>query len=197
MYRTMMLLIVTLNFVFAETVSLDPVADTFTTPSGGCHGTEETLDIANKASAGHPDERTMLVFDLSDYAGRTLISATLNLNAYFQCPSGTGTNTQLFAAEQAWDETWSGTHVSHTSQIWQSYHFLGLGWHHLDVTDLVAEWLSGSFVNHGFVIQVDGVYPYTRFHSRETSNSPYLTLEMEELALGADTWAGIKSCFQD
>lgn len=191
------LLILTV-LAFGETVELDPVEDTYTIPAGGCFGSLNELDIANKSSAGHPDERTMILWDTSEYEDRVVISGTLKINAFFVCPSGEGTYTKIYAVTQSWDESWSGTHASHAADPVVSYHFLGTGWHEVDVTALVSQWLSGGQENFGLVIQVVGVYPYTKFRSRETgSNGPVLEIVLQQQALEAVSWAGVKSCFRD
>ena len=177
---------------FAETVTLQPTADTYTIPAGGCFGNQNQILCANKSSAGHPDERMMLLWDLSEYSDRELTSAFLNLNVFYQCGSGSGTVTSFFAATEAWDESWSGSHVSIESTQSGGYHFLGYGWCQVGVDALVQRWLSGEISNFGLVFKVNGTYPYTKCYSRETDSSPYLELCFGENAIEANTWAGIK-----
>ncbi len=179
----------------SDTFDLLPVEDTYTLPSGGCYGSLNYLQIANKPASGHPDERAMMLWDLSEHMGATATNATLYINIFFQCPSGAGTYTEFYHATESWNESWSGAHVQHGSTSWQSYHYSTQGWVGVDVTDLVQAWLDGTIENHGVVLQVAGVYPWTKFHSRETSsNSPYLRLEFPE-ALEQDTWGSIKAVF--
>ena len=177
---------------FAETVTVQPMADTYTIPAGGCFGNENEILCANVSSAGHPDERMMLLWDFGEYSGRDVTSALLNLNVFFQCPSGSGTMTQFFALTEDWDESWSGSHVSTEATLSGSYHFLGLGWCQVEIGALVQRWLSGEISNFGIVFKVNGAYPYTKCYSRETGDSPYLELTFSENALEANTWAGIK-----
>ncbi|MCK5131287.1 MAG: DNRLRE domain-containing protein [Candidatus Sabulitectum sp.] len=194
--RTIGVLLIFTALLFGETVSLNAVADTYTLPAGGCFGTSNTLLIANKSASGHPDERTMILWDLSAYQGRSVNSAALKINAFFQCGSGQGTNTKVYAGTQIWDESWSGTHVSCAVDPVAVYHFVGLGWHQIDITGLVSQWLSGGVDNCGLVLKVAGVYPYTKFHSRETgANGPILVLDLEEQNLDAMTWTGVKFSF--
>jgi len=193
---TGVLLILT-AFAFGEIIVLDPVADTYTLPAGGCFGTSNELLLANKSSSGHPDERTMILWDLSAYEGRCVNSATLKVNVFFQCPSGQGTYTQIYAVTESWDESWSGAHASCAASPAVSYHFTGTGWHEIDVTELVSQWLSCELDNCGLVLKVAGVYPYTKFRSRETgANGPLLEVDLEQQALEAVSWAGVKSSFQ-
>ena len=179
----------------SDTFDLVPAADTYTLPSGGCYGALNYMQIANKPASGHPDERAMMLWDLSEHMGATATSATLYINIFFQCPSGAGTYTEFYNATEPWDESWSGAHVQHGSTSWRSYHYSNSGWVGVDVSDLVQAWLDGTIENHGVVLQVAGIYPWTKFHSRETSaNSPYLRLEFPQ-ALNPDTWGAIKATF--
>jgi len=176
----------------AETVTVMPSADTYTVPSGGRFGFGNEILCANKSSAGHPDERMLLLFDLSEYAGEDVISAELNLDVFYQCGSGSGTVTQFFGATEEWDENWSGAHVSIESSSSGSYHFLGYGWSQVDISSLVQRWLAGEIPNYGLVFKVVGTYPFTKCYSRETTHSPFLELTLNENAFEANTWAGIK-----
>jgi len=193
-YMVIVLLIIA-GVGLSDTFDLVPVADTYTLPSGGCYGDLNNLQIANKPASGHPDERAMMMWDLSEYMGATATSATLYINIYFQCASGAGTFTEFYSATEHWDESWSGAHVQHSLTLWQSFHYSTLGWVGVDVTNLVQTWLDGTIDNHGIVLQVAGVYPWTKFHSREnSSNSPYLRLVFP-MALEQDTWGAIKAVF--
>jgi hypothetical protein len=181
----------------AETVTLEADMDTYTLPTGGCFGASGELWHANKPAVGHPDERVMVHFDLSGYTESDLESATLHMKVFFQCPSGQGTFSHVLAVTEPWDESWSGTHAACGTTVYQSYHFLGMGWHELDVTALVEDWLDGSLANQGLVLKVIGIYPWTKFRSRETAFAPYLTIEIDEQALESTTWGGIKAGLQD
>ncbi|PIE52026.1 hypothetical protein CSA37_08685 [Candidatus Fermentibacteria bacterium] len=193
MKTSVIILMIAAIAVMAETVTVNPSADTYTIPAGGNFGSQNKIQCANKPAAGHPDERMMFLFDLSAYAGRTVESAVLNLEVFFQCGSGSGTNTQFFAATQSWDESWSGAHVSIESSPSGTYHFSGIKWHQIDVTDLVQRWVDGEIDNYGIVFKVLGTYPWTKCYSRETTHSPFLELTMSGNALSSNTWAGIKS----
>jgi len=190
--RIILILLLAAFALHAETVTIQPSADTYTIPAGGCFGSENEIMCANKSSAGHPDERMLLLFDLSPYAGRDLVLAELNLKVSFQCGSGSGTNTRFFAATEAWDESWSGAHVDMESTFSGNYHFIGMKWHQVDITDLTRRWISGELTNFGIVFQVNGVYPWTKCFSRETGNSPFLELTFSGQALENTSWAGIK-----
>jgi hypothetical protein len=175
------------------TVQLPPAADTYTLPSGGCWGSETHLQVANKPASGHPDERAMLMWDLEDWSGATVTSAEMRLNIFFQCPSGQGTYVEVYAVTEEWDESWSGSHASRGTEVWATHHFEDLGWDTVDITDLVQAWVDGEMDNHGLVMVVDGVYPWTKFHSREASQGqPCLELEAD-LAFDQTTWAGVKA----
>lgn len=177
---------------YGENIVLAPSSDSYTIPAGGCHGAESELLLANKSSSGHPDERTMIFWDLSEYSGRTVVSAVIRLNVFFQCGSGSGTDTEFFSAVQYWDESWSGAHVAIESLPSGEYFFLGNGWHEIDASALVQRWLSEEIPNYGVVFRVSGAYPYTKCRSREANNGPELVLQLEENHIEPHTWGGIK-----
>ncbi len=177
----------------AETVTLEPINDTYTQDVPGCHGNKTNLILVNKPSCGQPDTRVSIMWDLSEYVGVDITSAVMKLDAYFQCGSGTGTSCNIYAITEEWDESWSGSHHAHETAGSGTYFFQGLGWHDIDVTDLVQRWVNGEIDNNGLVLRVVTIYPATKFYSSETVNSPELVLTYEGHALSANTWAGIKS----
>jgi len=187
-----MILLTAALAVMGETVTVQPAADTYTIPAGGCFGSENAIMCANKPSAGHPDERMLLLFDLTEYQGREVVSAEVNLDVFFQCGSGSGTNTEFYAAAEEWDESWSGAHVSIEASPSGDYHFIGMTWHQIEIGSLVQRWLDGEIPNYGVVFKVNGTYPWTKCYSRETAYSPFLELELAENAFSTCTWAGIK-----
>jgi hypothetical protein len=191
--KALALLLALSAMAVADTYDIDAMMDTYTKPTGGCYGYGNELCLANYSASGHPDERVMIYFDLSGYMGDVLNSATLNVFAFFQCGSGQGTNTQIFAVTQVWDESWAGAHATHDPNVYQTYFFQNLGWHDIDVTSLVSDWLDGSVTNHGLVIKVLGVYPWTKLRSRETTLVPYLTVDIQEQALQQTTWGSLKA----
>lgn len=191
--RILAVLIAVALSAHGEGYVLAPASDSYTIPAGGCYGTEIELLLANKSSSGHPDERSMIFWDLSEYAGRTVLSAVIRIDVFFQCGSGSGTDTEFFAATGYWDESWSGAHVPIETSPSGEYFFLGNGWHEIEASSLVQRWLSEEIPNYGVVFRVNGVYPYTKCRSRETTSGPELVLELEDNHLEPYTWAGIKS----
>lgn len=194
MKYTIVLLMMIAGAVVCETFEVQPVADTYTIPGGGNFGSRNYMTIANRPAGGRPDRRAMLLWDLSEYMGGTVTTATLYINIFHQC-GGAGIFTEFYNATQSWDESWSGAHVQHGTTPWQSHHYSGLGWTGVDVTDLVQAWLDGAIANHGVVLRVAGVYPCTRFYSRETAphgHSPYLKLKFP-LVLEHSSWGSIKA----
>lgn len=176
----------------SQTLLIEPVSDTYTLPGGGCFGTDVELLLGNKPSSGHPDERTMIIWSLDEYAGYEVQAAALRLNVFFQCPSGSGTATTVHGAMQSWDETWSAGHIQIQNEAAADYFFLGTGWHEIDVTELVQQWLFGEIENNGLVIKVNGIYPWTKCHSRETEDGPVLEMTLVEQSFDCLSWGGIK-----
>ncbi|MFX1822399.1 Ig-like domain-containing protein, partial [Pseudarthrobacter sp. CC4] len=102
----------------SETVTLTAAADSYVTSGaiGTNYGTSTLLGVDSS-----PVEVTYLKFDLSAYAGRTLVSATLQLRS---AGSGsTGTQNVKLVADDSWTE--SGITYSNKPQLGTSIGTLG------------------------------------------------------------------------
>lgn len=176
---------------------LYPVADMTTTPDEAATGTS-FIEICYRPAHNHPDTRGNFLFDLSDYSGWTAESAILNLDVFYQSGCGLPTSFDTFAATEAWDESWTGAHLSHGTENWGNFTFDGVQWYELDLTDLVNAWLSGSVSNYGLVFEcINTNQAEHRLYSVNASVPevrPFLTLTFPQ-ELTAHTWAGIKQTF--
>lgn len=181
----------------AAAVELSPVADMTTIPTGSSTGTAY-IEICYRPAHGHPDTRGCLLFDLDEYAGWTVGTAILNINVFYQSGCGLPTSFNTFAATEEWDESWTGGHLTHDTTNWGTFTVNGVNVYQLDITDLVAAWLSNSIPNNGLVFEsIDSNQAEHRFYSLNASVPevrPYLTLTFPQ-ALESISWAGVKASF--
>ncbi len=167
------------TFVNADTVVITPCDDMYTdVEHPTLPPTTTELWVAEFQPMGH-FERIMIKFDLDQFTGQTIESATLNLNRFLGCPQGGTTSTNFYAITEDWDEeTWnSHTHAQYDSYVWASYGFNVNGWHNIDISQLVQAWINGDIENYGLLIRAQTGSKFSKFYSKEHSNStlhPYL-----------------------
>lgn len=167
------------TFVNADTVVITPCDDMYTdVEHPTLPPTTTELWVAEFQPMGH-FERIMIKFDLDQFTGQTIESATLNLNRFMGCPQGGTTSTNFYAITEDWDEeTWnSHTHAQYDSYVWASYGFNVNGWHNIDISQLVQAWINGDIENYGLLIRAQTGSKFSKFYSKEHSNStlhPYL-----------------------
>jgi hypothetical protein len=159
--------------------NLYPVADMYTDPEhSGQHPTEE-IWVANYSPSGN-FQRLMMKFDFDQYMGHTVDGAILNLHRFFGCPSGGVTGTIMYNITIDWmDNTWpENVHIDYGDTEYGWYNFSVNGWHQIDITNIVRAWLSGDIPNYGFVLVATSGSKFSKFYSREASESlrPYLEL---------------------
>jgi len=163
----------------AQTITIEPSDDMYTDPDHSDAHPVDELWVANYDPSGH-HERIMMMFELNDYMGQEIDSAMLNLNRFFGCPSGDPTHTNFYNITAPWGESsWpENTHISHSTTVWANYVFNANGWHRIDITTLVQEWLDGTTPNYGFVIEAIPGNKFSKFYSKEAASSvrPYLEL---------------------
>lgn len=176
-------------------VDISPSADMTTTPTTAATSTGY-IEVCFRPAHGHPDTRGSILFDLSAYTGWTAESAILNIDVFYKSSCGLPTTFFTYAATEEWDESWTGTHLTHDTSNWGTFTVDDLAWYQLDITDLVNAWLSQSLDNYGLVFEsVNDNQAEHRFYSINASVPsvrPYLTLTFPQ-ALETITWAGIKS----
>ena len=183
------LVIAFVSLIHADTIVIEPCDDMYTDvehPTLPPVTTE--LWVAEFQPAGH-FERIMIKFDLSQLAGQTIESATLNLNRFMGCPQGGTTSTNFYAITEDWDEeTWnSHTHAQYDSYIWASYGFNVNGWHNIDITQLIQAWINEDVENYGLLIRAQTGSKFSKFYSKEHSNSnlhPYLEVDYTPVSIG-------------
>lgn len=178
--NTLLFLLIMAGFAFADQVTLSPTDDMYTDPDhAGTSPTITQLWTANYSGSGH-FERIMIKFDLSPYIGQNATSAVLNLTRLFSCPSTGTTVTKFYPITESWsEETWDHTqNISYNSSINMSYSFWGDGGSvikqfQVDITDFLNNFLNGTVENNGFVIIANSGQHFSKFYSKEFSNSSY------------------------
>ncbi|MBN1295760.1 DNRLRE domain-containing protein [bacterium] len=171
-----------------DVIDLLPQLDTYTIPAGGQFGSLDSFWAGKRPSCDH-DENAMIQFDLTPYSGMQVESATLHINRFFGC-SVNVTNADFYHAEEIWDESHSGGHVQHGSQVWANEIFNANGWWAIDLTSLVDNWLTGTLPNFGLVIEPRTGSGTSKFHSREAADEklrPFLQLVLTGQATPTQT----------
>lgn len=179
------------SIIQADNIVIEPCDDMYTDvehPTLPSSTTE--LWVAEFQPAGH-FERIMIKFDLDQFSGQTIESATLNLNRFMGCPQGGITSTNYYAITEDWDEeTWdSHTHAQYDSYVWASYGFNVDGWHNIDITQLIQSWIDEDIANYGLLIQAQPGSKFSKFYSKEQSDSnlhPYLEINYIPVSTSED-----------
>ncbi len=192
------LTVIVLAFLSTATATVVdiPVTSDMTTTTTAAATTTGYIEICFRPAHQHPDTRGSLAFDLSEYSGWIAESATVNIDVFYMSGCGLPTTFHTYAATEEWDESWTGTHLTHGATDWGTFTIDELQWYQLDVTDLINGWLSGSVENYGLVFEsVNSNQAEHRFYSNNASVPsvrPFLTLTFPQ-TLENTTWAGIKT----
>jgi hypothetical protein len=102
-------------------------------------------------------------------AGATLQSATFSI--YVIVPSNETVN--IHRITQPWNEmdvSWNSFGGSYDATVAVSFIPNTVGWHSIDVTDLVRKWLDGSYVDNGLMLE-QSLTPYTLYASSDNLTS--------------------------
>ncbi len=160
-----------------------------TTNYGSAAGT-----TAGFYTAPGQEERSLLQYDLSAYAGYTVNSATLYMYRYYKYSSGT-LSADVHRVTVPWLEgeaTWNSAKTGVTwSQAGGDYDPTVIAnnvlpsttinaWFSWDITDLVQDWVDGTYDNEGLLVKQTSFagYTYSAFYSKEYgSNASYIDLD--------------------
>lgn len=177
------------KYVFADTVALAPVADSYVSSAAPSTNTGGYLSLWTGWSPSVPPppigtRQTFIKFDLSSIPkNSTINNATFQLfvnSAWGPDP----TNLSIFRVTADWEEytiTWNNkppaaTTASATAAIISTHVYQS--W---DMTGLVQEWVNETYPNYGFKITHAGIDPphnYSRgFDSREGATKPRLIID--------------------
>ena len=190
---TVSFILVTVLTLLADTITIEPCDDMYTdVEHPTLPPTTTQLWVAEFSGAGH-FERIMIQFDLSELENATIEDATLHLYRFFSCPQTGTTATSFYAITEEWnEETWDPhTHIQYDPYVWISHTFSGPGgnygmWFEVDISDLVQEWANGGIENYGFVIRAQAGNKWSKFYSKEYSNSnmhPYLVVNYTPVSI--------------
>ena len=74
--------------------------------------------------------------------------------------------------------TWNNFGAAYAPDVYASFIADAVGWHEIDITNLVAEWMNGTYENYGLLLNhTDHAHPFTVLNSRENPmNQPYLEI---------------------
>jgi hypothetical protein len=167
------------TFSLADTYSENPDADTWVWPGNGPYGSSTELRT-NRLPLY--DQEIVMHFDLSsipEYA--TINSATLYAYRY----AGNGAiSGELYRVTEEWEEATLVNAIAHDdANPYCTDVPMGdpNGWKEFDITDLVQEWVEGTYDNYGLVYYgLTGTGYYQRHYSREAaSENPYLEIDYE------------------
>ncbi|MHA1276163.1 MAG: DNRLRE domain-containing protein [Candidatus Helarchaeota archaeon] len=120
-------------------------------------------------------EYALLYFDLNSLSGHTLINATLTIETKSMY---SGVYYEIFAANSSWAEdvvTWNTRPGFHTTpNIWGP---IFIGNVTINITVIVADWISGAINNYGFLIKaINASDGFFTFYSREMIGKTIPTL---------------------
>ncbi len=109
--------------------------------------------------------------------GATLESA----NFYIYVVGESGRNVEVKRITNSWDEptvTWNTFGGAFAPDVYGSFVASSIGWHSVDLTALVQEWLDGTYENYGFLLDQEEItYPRSIFPSRESDiDKPYMEI---------------------
>ncbi|UCE25999.1 MAG: DNRLRE domain-containing protein [Candidatus Coatesbacteria bacterium] len=176
--------VLTATFSLADMYSENPEKDTWVWPGNGPYGSSNELRTNNPSY----DQWIVIQFDLSSIPdGSTVNYADLYCYRYEGWYSG-DTNCDLYRVTEEWDEYTLVDTIAHDDTY--SYDNVNVGtpngWKVFDVTELVQEWLDGTYDNYGLVFYgTSGSGYYQRICSREYgSNEPYLEVDYDVVMPG-------------
>ncbi len=193
---TIIISIIAILAVNAETVTLSPISDTYTDvehPSESPVLTE--LWTANFTPAGM-FQRIVIDFDLNDVLQSNVTHAELNLTRFFSCPSSGSTITKIYPITEEWNESSCNphSHLAYDVNIYQEVPFIGTGGSsivqfNIDITQLINDIQDSEIDFHGFVIIANSGQKFSKFYSKEYSNEDYrpnLSIDYSPVANAGD-----------
>ncbi len=116
-------------------------------------------------SAASPDLLGTTAFDIPP--GAVFESATF----YVDVSNAPNQTVNVHRITAPWDEntvTWNSFGGSYDPAVVGSFVSDGIGWHSVDVTALVQDWLDGTYENYGLLLE-QGTTDFTQFLSSECS----------------------------
>jgi hypothetical protein len=172
------------TFCLADTYSENPDADTWVWPGYGPYGSSTELRTNIYPTY---DQEIVMHFDLSSIPEFSIINSAM-LYAYRYTGNG-AISGELYRVTEDWDEATLVNAIAHDSaNPYCTDVPMGdpTGWKEFDITDLVQDWVDGTYDNYGLVYYgLTGTGYYQRHYSREYADpafTPYLEVDYEEAA---------------
>lgn len=173
------LLLISLAFLFfaqnvnSQEITLQPIKDGYmkSNPASG-NGSSSYLSAGFNTTSSY-EMRSVLQFDISSISSdETVTSAILSLyHGSYTTPSNN--DISAYRASSSWSEnsiTWGTPSFSGSSYDG----CVGGTWTTWDITDLVQQWVDGTYTNYGVYLKPDAsLTDEYLFYSREYSTSAY------------------------
>lgn len=158
--------------------------------AGTNYGSEATIDIRPEFNG---EMRGLLRFDLSEIpAGSTILAAHLYLNPVDsnngQVNSIYRVTTQWSEGTVTWNDPWNipGGDYDPTS-LYQNFDAGSSGCvTQVTVTNLVSDWVNGTYPNYGLLITAAGPRSFARYSSKDDPAHPELAPRLEVIYLPAN-----------
>ena len=163
-------------------VELPNTKDTFVSSSqpNTNYGTRSDMQLGYNTSANLGAVRPMLQFDTKSIPSGAVINSA-KLRIYLSGVSPSNDSSMGFKAmylTSSWSEssvTWNQHQPAWGSEIGTGQASSQLGWHEVDVTKLVREWVDGGRANYGFILIGDEA-PQNRYRvyfTKDANNGLY------------------------
>jgi len=169
-----------------STITIYPSDDTYVCADDatGNYGNSSRLKVGKNNGDDQYEKIAYLKFDLSSIPdGAVIISATLKL--YDE--TSVSINIKVYRVAEDWSESdinWNNKPSFDESYTYASVNSGGSGsWFEADITELVEEWLNGTYNNYGVALRAPSSNAYDQFYSKEDSDSskhPRLVIEYVE-----------------
>jgi len=159
------------------------------------------LGCQNEPSLVDSDAQT---FTLAPTASKIMLPADAEVESatfYVYAIRGNDQTVNVHRITADWDEmvvTWNNFGGSFAPEVIGSFVPMAAGWYTVDVTALVMDWMAGTYMNYGILMdQVEEEYPRAVYLSRENvTEQPYLEIcystgngpECVQIIAGADAF---------
>ena len=154
-------------------------------------GTEEYFVVGLEGGKKH---RALLNFDLGSLAGNPITITQANLVLFYKSGSAKHMDVTVYRVTSDWTEdaedgaTWSTMHDKYDdSESWEGPVYKDIlpeSWITLvDLTDLVQEWVDGTYDNYGIMLVGDEAtenYKYFASHEAGIGYAPALVVDAQD-----------------
>ena len=153
-----------------STITIYPSDDTYVYAydANGNYGSSSTLQVGRYNGDDQYERIAYLKFNLSSIPdGAVIVSATLKLYD----SSTASINIKVYRVTEDWSESdinWNNKPSFDESYAYASVNSGGSGsWFEADITELVEEWLDGTYDNYGVALRAPSSSTFDEFYSKE------------------------------